>query len=50
MIYNIQAHLNPRWCLVIGKLNKEVCCGFIFLVPLSLGKVMMKHSSYQFDN
>ena len=37
MIYNVQAHLNPRWRLVIemhvlrfgNKLNEEVCRGFI---------------------
>ena len=40
MIYNVQAHLTPRWCLVINRdacaafwkqLNEKVCHRFIFV-------------------
>ena len=41
VIYNVQVHLNPRWCLIIdrdvcaafwklNKLNKEVFRGYLF--------------------
>ena len=39
MIYNVQAHVTPRWCLVINReacaafwkqLNEKVCHRFIF--------------------
>ena len=58
MIYNIQAHLKQRLRLVIDwdvvlhfghKLNKEVCCGFIF-ANLFNSLYLMKHFSHQFGD
>ena len=60
-MYNVQAHLNPRWCLVIDRdasaaFWKQTYRGGLlriypykpFQFTISLGKVMLKHSSRQF--